>query len=117
MPPIRPLPLAIACSLVALAGCQQGTATASAPSAQCQTLLTQLDTADTTVKEVLSSNAKRSVKTLQASASSGYFKGALTSLPAVCPEKIATPGIAEVQERITQLDEYVKTGRWTGPVV
>ena len=92
--------------------------TTQSPQVQtCQSVIDNLQLQDSYLKDLVqTSTAAVASKQDRARTVQGNLRVALTQLPIACPTMMTGPLPGEVNQRIGQIDAYLATGIWEGPV-
>lgn len=85
-------------------------------SSSCQATISKLQAQDSALKDTVNSAAVLEKRLTNARVIQGNLRVLVEPLPAQCPASIANPLAAEVKQRIGQIDAYISTGTWVGPV-
>jgi hypothetical protein len=84
---------------------------------QCRTVIDSLQAQDTYLRGlVYTSTASISSKQERARTVQANLQAGLGQLPSNCPEGLTSQLAAEVNQRIGQIDSYLASGVWQGPV-
>jgi hypothetical protein len=82
----------------------------------CQKTIADLQTQDGYLKDLVNGSSSAEHKARNAMTVKNNLLIQLDSLPRVCPSSTATPLAAQVNQRIGQIDAFLRSGVWQGPV-
>jgi hypothetical protein len=93
-----------------------GTAPQLAAVSPCQTAIDKLQAQDTALKATVESTAAIAKRQLNARTIQSNLKVLVGPMQAACPSDVSTNLVPQVNARIQQIDGFLATGLWQGPV-